>query len=149
MLIHCCTDVFTTPLHKNEHSTDHRKHRSFVVACILFCGGVFTKPLPSNELFQLSGVMSQYFKLMCENQVFFSTFTNYMSVSVFCRQNTRPTDDMTTEVKVDEGEPATGTGTHHEARRGSRELPPFRASNTWRLMSGPKRVITVIDEASV
>jgi hypothetical protein len=36
-----------------------------------------------------------------------------------------------------------------EARRKSRELPPFRSAN-WRLLSAaPKRPITVIDEASV
>jgi hypothetical protein len=68
---------------------------------------------------------------------------------VCCRQNTRPTDDTTAEAKGEDGEAAMATGTHHEMQRGSRELPAFRASNTWRLMSGPKRVITVIDEASV
>ncbi|XP_071445390.1 monocarboxylate transporter 2-like [Hetaerina americana] len=43
-----------------------------------------------------------------------------------------------------------GLGTPRERRRRrlSRDVPLFR-SNNWRLMSGPKRTITVIDEASV
>ncbi|PSN45283.1 hypothetical protein C0J52_17530 [Blattella germanica] len=61
------------------------------------------------------------------------------------RQSTRPMDDASTEGRMDEAE----TTQAQELRRGSRELPPFRGSNKWRLMSGPKRVITVIDEASV
>jgi hypothetical protein len=65
------------------------------------------------------------------------------------RQNTRSADEAPAEVKGDDGETAAGKVTHHETQRGSRELPAFRPSNTWRLMSGPKRVITVIDEASV
>lgn len=37
-----------------------------------------------------------------------------------------------------------------QQRRGSRELPSARGGNKWRLVgSNPKRVITVIDEASV
>jgi hypothetical protein len=60
MLIHCCRDIFTTPLHSNEHDTDHRKHHSSIVARIYFHRKVFTEPLPRNELFQLSGIMSQY-----------------------------------------------------------------------------------------
>jgi hypothetical protein len=58
--LHCCRDVFTAPLRSNEYGTDHRKHRSSTVARVRFHGNVFTEPLPSNELFLLSGVMSQY-----------------------------------------------------------------------------------------
>lgn len=67
------------------------------------------------------------------------------------RQNTRSADEAPppAEVKRDDGDTPTGKGSHHETRRGSRELPTFRPTNPWRLMSGPKRVITVIDEASV
>jgi hypothetical protein len=39
---------------------DHRKRRSSTVALVHFCRNIFTKPLPSNKLFRLSGVMSQY-----------------------------------------------------------------------------------------
>ncbi|XP_069680903.1 monocarboxylate transporter 2-like [Periplaneta americana] len=63
------------------------------------------------------------------------------------RQNTRPMDESSTDARPDDGEAATGAP--QEGRRGSRELPAFRGSNKWRLMSGPNRVITVIDEASV
>jgi hypothetical protein len=38
----------------------HTKHRSSIVARARFRGNVFTELLPSNELFLLSGVMSQY-----------------------------------------------------------------------------------------
>jgi hypothetical protein len=38
---------------------DHRKHCSSIVASFRFRGIMFTEPLPSNELFRLSGVMSQ------------------------------------------------------------------------------------------
>lgn len=67
------------------------------------------------------------------------------------RQNTRSVDEAPppAEVKRDDGDTPAGKGSHHETRRGSRELPTFRPTNPWRLMSGPKRVITVIDEASV
>jgi hypothetical protein len=60
ILIHCCRDVFTAPLRSSESGADHREHRFSIVACVLFCGNVFTEPLPSNKLFKLSGVMSQY-----------------------------------------------------------------------------------------
>jgi hypothetical protein len=60
VLIHCCRNVFTAPLRSNERELDHRKHRSFIVAPVRFLGNVFTERLPSNELFRLSGVMSQY-----------------------------------------------------------------------------------------
>jgi hypothetical protein len=104
--------------------------------------------MASEQVHWYFNMLLLFYKVMCENLIF-GSFTNCMILSILSRQNTRPTDDTSTEVKVDEVEPATGTGTHHEAQRASRELPPFRASNTWRLMSGPKRVITVIDEASV
>jgi hypothetical protein len=51
--------VFTAPLDRNRLGTDHRKHCSSVV-CVRFCGNVFTEPLPSIEVFRLSGIMSQY-----------------------------------------------------------------------------------------
>jgi hypothetical protein len=60
MLIHCRRDVFTAPLHYNARGGDHRKHRTSRVARVRFRGNVFSEPLPSNELFRLSGVMSQY-----------------------------------------------------------------------------------------
>jgi hypothetical protein len=52
--------MFTLPLRSNERGPEHRKHRSSVVAHVRFRGNVFTEPLPSNELFRLLGVMSQY-----------------------------------------------------------------------------------------
>jgi hypothetical protein len=52
--------MFTAPLRSNAHSTDHRKHRSFIIARVRFRGYVFIEPLSSNELFRLSGFMSQY-----------------------------------------------------------------------------------------
>jgi hypothetical protein len=52
--------VFTAPLCSNELGADHRKHRSSIVAGVRFCGSVFTELLPSNELFRLAGVISQY-----------------------------------------------------------------------------------------
>jgi hypothetical protein len=60
LLFHCCRDVFTAPSRSNERGADHRKLRSSIVARVRFQGNVFTEPLPSNELFRLSGVMSQY-----------------------------------------------------------------------------------------
>jgi hypothetical protein len=48
--------VFAAPLHSNERGADHRKHHSSIVAR----GNVFTEPLPINEIFRLSGIMSQY-----------------------------------------------------------------------------------------
>jgi hypothetical protein len=61
MLIHCCRDVFTLPLRSKVRGADHEKHRSFIFALVRFRGNVFTEPLPNNELFQLSGVMSHYY----------------------------------------------------------------------------------------
>jgi hypothetical protein len=52
--------MFTAPLRSNERGADHRKHCSSIVASVRFREYVFTEPLPSNELFPLSGVMSQY-----------------------------------------------------------------------------------------
>jgi hypothetical protein len=59
MLIHCCIIVFTARLRSNARGTDHRKHRASIVACVHFCGNMFTEPLPSNEL---SG-----FRVSCHN----------------------------------------------------------------------------------
>jgi hypothetical protein len=59
VLIHCCRDVYAL-LRSNERGVDHRKHRCSVAARVRFRGNVFTEPLPSNELFRLSGVISQY-----------------------------------------------------------------------------------------
>jgi hypothetical protein len=53
--------VIITPLRSNEHGADLRKHGSSIVARVRFRLYVFTEPLPSNELFKLSGVMSQYY----------------------------------------------------------------------------------------
>jgi hypothetical protein len=66
MLIYCCRGVFTAPLHSNERVADHRKHHSSIVARVRFRGSVFNESLPSNELFRLSGVMSQYYVLYIE-----------------------------------------------------------------------------------
>jgi hypothetical protein len=63
VLIHCCGDVLTVPLRSNERDADRRKHRSSIVARVRFCGNVFTEPLLNNELFRLSGIMSQYILL--------------------------------------------------------------------------------------
>jgi hypothetical protein len=60
LLIHCCRNVFTAPLHSNDRGADHRKHRSFFVARFGFREYVFTDLLPSNKLFRLSSIMSQY-----------------------------------------------------------------------------------------
>jgi hypothetical protein len=43
----------------NARGANHRKHHSYIVR-VRFRGNVFTEPLLSNELRQLSGVMSQY-----------------------------------------------------------------------------------------
>jgi hypothetical protein len=53
-------DMFTSPLRSSERGADDRKHRTSIFARVRFRGNVFTEPLPSNELFRLSGVMSQY-----------------------------------------------------------------------------------------
>jgi hypothetical protein len=42
------------------HSGDHSKYHSSIVAHILLHRNVFVESLPSNELFWLSGIMSQY-----------------------------------------------------------------------------------------
>jgi hypothetical protein len=60
VLIDCCRDVFTTPLLSKERGADHRKRRFSIFARVRFHGNVFTEQLPSNKLFRLSGVMSQY-----------------------------------------------------------------------------------------
>jgi hypothetical protein len=60
VLIHCCRGVFTAPFCSNTRGTDYRKHCFSIVGCFRFGGNVFTGPLPSNELFRLSGIMSQY-----------------------------------------------------------------------------------------
>jgi hypothetical protein len=52
--------MFTAPLRSNERVADHIKHRSSIVLRVLFRRDVFIGPLPSNEQFRLSGVMSQY-----------------------------------------------------------------------------------------
>jgi hypothetical protein len=58
VLIHCCQDVFTAQLRSYARGANHRKRRSSIVARFHFRGNVFTGPLPINELFRLSGVMS-------------------------------------------------------------------------------------------
>jgi hypothetical protein len=60
MLIHCCRGVFSAPLRSNERGADDRKHWSSIFARVRFRGNVFAEPFLSNELFRLSGVMSQY-----------------------------------------------------------------------------------------
>jgi hypothetical protein len=60
VLIHCCRNMFTAPLSSNACGADHRKHCSSIVALVRFRGNVLTEPLPSNELFPLSYVMSQH-----------------------------------------------------------------------------------------
>jgi hypothetical protein len=40
-------DVFTAPLRSKERGADHRKHRSSIVARVLFRGNVFSEPLLS------------------------------------------------------------------------------------------------------
>jgi hypothetical protein len=57
-MIHCCRDVFAVALRNNESGADHREHCSSIVARVRFRGNVFTESLPSNELFQLLGVIS-------------------------------------------------------------------------------------------
>jgi hypothetical protein len=42
LLIHCCTDVLSAPMHSNARGADHRKHRSSIVAHIRFRGNMFT-----------------------------------------------------------------------------------------------------------
>jgi hypothetical protein len=53
--------MFTAPLRSNKRGTGDRKHRSPIVAHVRFRGNMFTEPLPSNVIFRLSGVMSQYY----------------------------------------------------------------------------------------
>jgi hypothetical protein len=45
MLIHCCRDVFITPLRSNERDADHRKRRSSVVVRLRFRGNFLTESL--------------------------------------------------------------------------------------------------------
>jgi hypothetical protein len=59
MLIYCFTGEFIAPLHSKERGADHIKYRSSTVVFVRFRGNVFAEQLPSNELFRLSGVMSQ------------------------------------------------------------------------------------------
>jgi hypothetical protein len=66
MLIYCCRGGFTAPLHSNERVADHRKHHSSIVVRVRFRGNVINESLPSNELFRLSDVMSQYCVLYIE-----------------------------------------------------------------------------------
>jgi hypothetical protein len=56
--------MFTAPLRSNERGVDHTKHLSSIVEHVHFRENMFTEPLPSNELFRLSGVMSQYIDFM-------------------------------------------------------------------------------------
>jgi hypothetical protein len=56
MVIHWWRDMFT----KQLRNTDHGKQRCSIAAHVCFHRNVFTKPLPSNELFRLSGIISQY-----------------------------------------------------------------------------------------
>jgi hypothetical protein len=58
--------VFTALLRRNERGADHIKRRSSIVERVRFRGNVFTKPLPSNELFRISGVISQYISRVYE-----------------------------------------------------------------------------------
>jgi hypothetical protein len=48
--------VYTLPLHKNGSS--------YIVVCVFISTGTCLLPVPSNELFRLSGVMSQYHPLV-------------------------------------------------------------------------------------
>jgi hypothetical protein len=52
--------VFIATLPSKARDADHREHGSSTVACFRFRVNVFTEQLPSNELFRLSDVMSQY-----------------------------------------------------------------------------------------
>jgi hypothetical protein len=58
--IHCCTDVFTAPLRSNKRCDEHIKRCSSIFARVHFRRSMFTEPLPSNELFRVAGIMSQY-----------------------------------------------------------------------------------------
>jgi hypothetical protein len=60
VLSHRWSDVFAAPLRSNTRGPDCRKHHPSIVAFVRFCGIMFTKSLPSIELFKLS-CMSQYF----------------------------------------------------------------------------------------
>jgi hypothetical protein len=53
--------MFTAPLQSKSRSADNRKPYSSIVASVRFRKNAFTEPVPSNKLFQHSGVMSQYF----------------------------------------------------------------------------------------
>nr|CAD7454644.1 unnamed protein product [Timema tahoe] len=75
--------------------------------------------------------------------------------SLASRQNPRAMDEGGSSMM---GEECAAGGTGYDSlmppnvdhtRRGSREMPAFRGSNKWRLLPNSKRVITVIDEASV
>jgi hypothetical protein len=65
-------DVFVAETRSNTRDANHRKRRFSIVARVRF-RGMFTESLPSNELFSLSGIMSQhilnhhYLKLITES----------------------------------------------------------------------------------
>jgi hypothetical protein len=66
--------VFTSPLHRNGNSS--------VVACVYISAGTCLSPLPSNELFRLSCVMSHIcFGEMCNSE------SVYFHVHVLCYMN--------------------------------------------------------------
>ncbi|XP_049954757.1 monocarboxylate transporter 2-like [Schistocerca serialis cubense] len=66
------------------------------------------------------------------------------------RQGTRPGDEANASLTMEEANNGNGAAVEPATTpQPARDVPPFRGSSKWRVMSGPKRVITVIDEASV
>jgi hypothetical protein len=94
MLVHCSRDVFTALFHSNHCGTDHKKHCTSVIAYICFHGNVFTEWLPSSELFQLSGIMSQYLNGYLNTSQFvyaqYDTFTENDSVWILILSVLKP-----------------------------------------------------------
>jgi hypothetical protein len=89
MYIFVYFDVFTAPLRSNERGDDHRKHRFSIVARVRYRGNVFSEPLPSNELFWLSGVMSQYVIYSCWSRRFYrDTRDVHTAIIIQCEQFT-------------------------------------------------------------
>jgi hypothetical protein len=70
--------MFTAPLRSKERGADHRKYRFYIVARVRFCGNVITEPLPSNELFRFSGIVSHF--VMETRYVFLEARTEFLNV---------------------------------------------------------------------
>jgi hypothetical protein len=56
--------MFAVPLRSISTALTTVNNLSYIVGRVRFRGNVFTEPLPSNEFFRLSGVMSQYTVLL-------------------------------------------------------------------------------------